>query len=97
MHLGAANEKSRDALWRAFDSGRWVSPQLAAIAFLVDEHFEAHARMRIEAGCPVNRERLEGLDWIARHSAAGPGSFVSHSSKALSALVALSKRLPDAP
>lgn len=97
MHFGAANEKSRDALWRAFDSGSWVSPQLAAIAFLVDEDFEAQARRRMEAGCAVNRDRLEGLDWIARHSAAGPISFSAHSSKALSALIALSQRLPDAP
>ncbi len=36
-------------------------------------------------------------DWIARHSAAGPISFSAHSSKSLSALVALSQRLPDAP
>ncbi len=96
MELGAAKEESRAALWRAFDSGSWVSPQLAAVAFLVDDDFERQARLRIEAGCPINRERLEGLDWIVRHSAAGPISFSAHSSKALSSLVALSQRLPHA-
>lgn len=97
MGLGAANEESRAALWQAFDSGSWVSPQLAAIAFLVDENFEALSRLRIEAGCPINpinRELLEGLDWPVRHSAAGPGSFASHSSKALSSLADLCQRLP---
>ena len=96
MGLGAANEESRAALWRAFDGGSWVSPQLAAIAFLVDEDFEAQARHRMEAKCPINRERLEGLDWLVRHSAAGPSSFASHASKALSSLAALCQRLPTA-
>ena len=95
MGLGAANEESRDALWRAFDSGSWVSPQLAAIAFLVDEDFEARSRLRIEAGCPINLDRLRGLDWVVRHSAAGPGNSASHSSKALSALASLCQRLPE--
>ena len=95
MGLGAANEESRDALWRAFDSGSWVSPQLAAIAFLVDEDFEARSRLRIEAGCPINLDRLQGLDWVVRHSAAGPGNSASHSSKALSALAGLCQRLPS--
>ena len=93
--LGAANEESRNALWRAFDSGSWVSPQLAAVAFLVDEDFEARSRLRIEAGCPINLDRLEGLDWVVRHSAAGPGNSASHSSKALSALAGLCQRLPE--
>lgn len=95
MGLGAANEESRDALWRAFDSGSWVSPQLAALAFLVDENFEDRSRLRMEAGCPINLDRLQGLDWVVRHSAAGPGSFASHSSKALSALAGLCQRLPE--
>ena len=58
MGLGVAGETSRDALWHAFDSGSWVSPRLAVIAFLVDENFEAQARMRMEAGCP-NHAPLE--------------------------------------
>jgi len=87
--------ENRAALWRAFDGGSWVSPQLASIAFLVDRDFEQASRVRIEAGCPINRNRLEGIDWIVRHSAAGPGSFADHSSKALSALVSLCQRLPD--
>ena len=95
MGLGAANEESRDALWHAFDSGSWVSPQLAAIAFLVDEDFEARSRLRIEAGCSINLDRLQGLDWVVKHSAAGPGNSASHSSKALSALSGLCQRLPE--
>ena len=53
MHFGAANEESRVALWQAFDSGSWVSPQLAASAFLLNEDFEAQAR-RHEAAFPCH-------------------------------------------
>ena len=96
LGLGITGTKSRAALWRAFDSGSWVSPQLAAIASLVDEDFEQQARTRIAALCPINQNRLEGLNWIVRHSAAGPISFAAHSSKALSALAALCQQSPAA-
>ena len=93
--LGAGSTDTIAALWQAIDSGSWTSPQLGAIAFLVDPDFQHNAKTRIEKGCPLNRERLEGLDWIERHVAAGPESFNSHSSKSLSALLALCHRLPE--
>ena len=85
-----------DALWKAFDSGSWVLPQLAAVAFLVDSDFQKQARLRIEAGCPINSDRLQGLDWTVRHNAAGPISFDAHAKKALSSLASLSRLLPNA-
>ena len=94
MALGAADKATCAALWEAFDSGSWVAPQLAAAAFLTDPDFENQALSRIETGCPINRQRLEGLDWKIRHSAAGPESFSGHSAKGLSALVGLCKRWP---
>lgn len=84
------------ALLDDFNWGNRVSPQLAAVAFLIDDEFERRARQRAEAGCPISRERLDGFDCAVRHSAAGPGSFVSHSSKALSALTAFCEWLPAA-
>ena len=95
MGLGASSTEAITSLWRAIDSGSWTSPQLGAIAFRVDPDFQHNARTRIEKGCPLNRERLDGLDWIERHVAAGPESFSSHSSKSLSALLALCHRLPE--
>ncbi|MFT3838669.1 MAG: hypothetical protein QM723_16945 [Myxococcaceae bacterium] len=77
-----------DALWRAMDDGSWVSPQLAVVASAVDPGFLEQARRRIEARCPIS-ERLSGIPWEMRHSAAGPGSVVGHSAKLLSSLVAV--------
>ena len=38
------------ALWQAFDRGTFVSPQLAAVAFLRDPTFEVQARAHIVHG-----------------------------------------------
>lgn len=51
--LGAASGKTLAALWRAFDRGSFVSPQLAALASLVDDDFDAKARQRLTKGCPI--------------------------------------------
>jgi len=40
--LGSANEPSLTALWRAFDSGSRVSPQLAAIALITQARHCRH-------------------------------------------------------
>jgi hypothetical protein len=93
---GTVTPDTLAALWGAFDGASWVSPQLAVTALLCDPAFEEHARVRVEAGCPINTDRLAGLDWVSRHSAAGPGSFAHHSSKALTALVTVCKRLSSA-
>jgi len=92
--LGAENSQTLAELWLAFDSGSWVSPQLAVVARRCDPDFEAAARTRIENGCPIRTNRLASLDWATRHSAAGPGSFASHSAKALAALIAMCSQLP---
>lgn len=95
MLTGVVNADTICALWRALDWGSWVSPQLAATAFRCDPDFEREARLRIETGCPIHTKRLEDLDWVARHSAAGPISFTPHSSKALASLVAICQSLPS--
>jgi len=94
--VGERKPELLKALWDAADQGSWVSPQLAAVASMVDSEFEEHARRRLEARCPINSSRLVGLDWAHRHFAAGPESVSTHSAKLLSALVALTQvRLGD--
>lgn len=87
--LGAATPTTLDALWRAVDAGSWASPQLAAVASIIDIHFVSHARDRIVARCPICGERLNRMPWPERHSAAGPESILQHSAKVFAALVGL--------
>lgn len=96
--VGAASPTTLAALWRAFDSWSWVSPQLAVTAFLSEPAFETSARPRAEAGCPMQTDRIADLHGAERECLAGVrGSEVppSRSSKALAALVYLCRHLPD--
>jgi hypothetical protein len=69
-----------DALW--VDIGvSWVSPQLAAVAYLKDPEFEPRARERIERLGAVYVPDQEGY----------------RSPKSVSALVALCRELPEVP
>jgi len=92
--MQCATPRSIKGIWKALDMGSWVSPQLAAVASLVDNEFEAHARRRLEARCPIKPDRLTGTDWLLRHVAAGPESVDSHADKAMSALVGVCQLLP---
>lgn len=93
--LGYADSRVVEALWRAFDRGSWVSPQLAAAAFLADPHFQARARQRIEMRCSVDVARLVALDPLLHHHVAGPAGGRERSAKALSALIALCGLTPS--
>jgi len=76
-------------LWRAFDKGSWVSPQLAVIAWLRDSDFETNARVRIRNGCPQDTTSIDRLPPLERHVVAGPSNKSERSAKGLSALVYL--------
>ena len=41
------------ALWRTFDCGSWVAPQLAVALYLSDPEFSREAKHRIAGRCPV--------------------------------------------
>lgn len=41
------------ALWRTFDSGSWVAPQLAVVLYLSDPEFAREAKQRIESRSSV--------------------------------------------
>ena len=76
--------------WRAFDSGSWVSPQLAAMLSLVDPDFATLAIDRLERGCPLSHDQdYEILSELERHSAEGPSGGYLRSCKAAAALLAL--------
>lgn len=75
-----------DALWHRFDSGSWVVPQIAVVLSEVDPAFQAQARRRLEAHCPLDSTELRALTMIERHSAAGPAGGSERSAKAASAL-----------
>jgi len=76
-------------LWTAFDSGSWVTPQLAVAAYLRDPSFSDNAKTRIESRCPVNTSRMLLMSPPERHSAAGPAGEPQRSAKAAAALVYL--------
>lgn len=44
-------------LWRSFDSGSWVSPQLAVVLSMHDPDFVARAIERVQRGCPMTGDR----------------------------------------
>ena len=48
-----ASRPAIEELWRAFDGGSWVSPQLAAVLSLRDGDFVDGAIVRVRQGCPV--------------------------------------------
>jgi hypothetical protein len=77
-------------LWRAFDGGSWVSPQLPAVLSLRDDDFVDDAIVRLWQGCPVAIDRAYVFDSAAElHSAQGPSGPLRRSAKAAAALLAL--------
>lgn len=84
-------------LWRAFDLGSWVTPQLAVTAYLRDPEFAEHARTRIAARCPVDVSQLVMMTAVERHSATGPAGERLRSAKATAALMCLTGLLRPAP
>jgi len=77
------------ALWSALDRPCWTSPQLAAVASLIDASFLTKAKMRLEDGCKMDVRDAAAMTPIERHSALGPTSVAAHSPKLMSALAAL--------
>jgi hypothetical protein len=84
-------------LWRLVDTGSWVTPQLGVALFLVDPDFQSQARIRLEAGCPIDVAGLIAMSPLERHSAAGPGGSIHMSAKAAATLLHLSKMVSPKP
>jgi len=75
------------SLWAAFDSGSWVSPQLAAAACLRDPDFLTHARVRIALRCPLETTKLASQSPLQRHITHGPAGGRERSAKAAASLM----------
>lgn len=84
-------------LWRQFDAGSWVSPQIAVVLSRVDPEFLEGARRRLESGCPLDARELLSLSMAERHSAAGPEGGAMRSAKAAAALQAVVSGLEPVP
>ena len=84
-------------LWSAIDKGSWVTPQLAAAAFLCDPRFADHARERLRLGCPIDTSACARLPALEGHISAGPAGRVERSAKTAASLVRLLERLPQQP
>ena len=76
-------------LWRRFDAGCWVTPQLAVVLSRVDPEFVPEARRRLEAGCRLEAPGLEAMSMAERHSAEGPAGAAERCAKAAAALQAV--------
>jgi hypothetical protein len=74
-------------MWRTFDAGSWIAPQLAVVLSYCDPEFELNAKQRISAGCPVVPPAE--LDQAERHSATGPAGVAARSGKNMASLLAV--------
>jgi len=91
------DHEANNELWAAIDSGSWVTPQLAAVAFLRDPMFADHAWERLRSGCRVNTFRSAGVSAVERHISGCPGGSVKRSAKTAASLVRLVGLLPQQP
>lgn len=85
-----------EGLWKAIDRASPAGLQLAAAASLTDENFEAEARRRIELRCPLDAPAPLPLFQNKRKKKRREKTAPSRSPEMLSALLALSRRLPGA-
>lgn len=84
-------------LWSAIDRGSWVTPQLAAAAFLRDPLFANHARERLRSGCIVHTTAYARLPALERHVSIGPAGTAERSAKTAASLIRLLELLPQRP
>jgi hypothetical protein len=84
-------------LWSAIDKRSWVTPQLAAAAFLCDPTFADHARERLRLSRRLDTSACARLPALERHISVGPAGRVEPSAKAAAALVRLLELLPHPP
>lgn len=81
-------------IWNTFDSGSWVSPQIAAVLFLYDPLFLSRAEQRLLHQCPVANPP-DYASPIHKHTEAGPADSYGRSCKAASALATLVRKTND--
>lgn len=75
-----------EALWQAFDSDSWVSPQLSVVLGLVDPNAPSQMKKRMILGCPVSLRGQEELSPQERYSQHGKAPVFTYSAKCWSSL-----------
>jgi len=91
--LFESSERILPRLWKAIDSGSWVTPQLAVVGYFADPSFIEQAKSRVEAGCPVIFP--EGLDASEIHDLSVSMDPVRESAKNLATLLFLCGQVPE--
>ncbi len=86
--LGLCSESIVVQLWQTFDSGSWVSPQLAAALSQVDVQFVEHAIRRLKAHSPITGA-APFPNLLEQHVAKGSAGSTLRSCKAVAALLAM--------
>jgi len=94
--LGVRSAAIISQLWLAFDTGSWVSPQLAAVLSRVDPKFADHAVSRLAERCPtIANPAIEAAPPLEKHVARGSAGPILRSCKAVAALLRLLETEPE--
>lgn len=80
-------EECRRLLWEAFDTGSWVSPQLAICAMVLDSGGFEDVRRRLLTRCVTRTEHLLDTDPMWRHVEHGTAAVATHNLKGMAALI----------
>ena len=97
LSVSVFNRNAFDQLWFAMDAGSWVTPQLAAAAFLRDPAFVERARERLASGCKVVVRQEPGLTPQTQPVGRVPVGSDPRSAKLAASLVGLAKLCPQRP
>jgi hypothetical protein len=79
-------------MWKAIDTGSWVTPQLVTAAYLVDPSFPDRLQDRIDARCAVKMPAH--LSPAERRRATGPATAEQRSAKLLVSLLRIGRLVP---
>ncbi|MEM7346092.1 MAG: hypothetical protein AAF485_17775 [Chloroflexota bacterium] len=82
-------------IWKTFDKGSWVNPQLAVVTYFHDPGFSKQAKERLDKRCPIVFELSESMNRLEFHSATGGSGNDQVSYKSMASLMALCQTIPS--
>lgn len=82
-------------LWKTFDRGSWVNPQLAVVAYFYDNNFSQNAKERLDKRCLIQFELTEPISTLEFHIATGGSGSDQISRKSMASLMALCATIPS--
>ncbi len=80
-------DECRSLLWRGFDTGSWVAPQLAICAMVLDPGGFEEVRRRLLTRCATRTDHLQNTDPMWRHVVHGTAEVATHNLKGMAALI----------